>query len=327
MKLICNISGLDSSLPEFPACHLSWQHPIFSLSGPQLLRITSQQWQRRKLSKSESRLLALALFNSTKLVFFDSAISASYQHLGQQESAINQAIPLLAEIIEFSLSCPSWPHSQLAEFPTIRIDASNNTDLKILVTACELWQACIADYHKGYYSAKQEKKHAEKMNFLAHLSAFSSRKPTRYIKALSHYVIDSIPYNAFNDRQEREHFRYIIEYSGLVHTLETRPIEPISKQEIESLLELITEHLSMDNLHIWKAFQALDKFLSSGCYSSYGVSMISDSLNAEQEQEQELKRAVIIAQLGARPQGFIAAMQYDAMVLKMLESGASHESL
>lgn len=320
MKLFCTISGLESSLAEFTACQLSWQHPIFSLAPNQLLRIASQQWQRRKLSKSESRLLALALFNSTKLVTWSESASADYFHLSLQESAIAQAIPLLVEIVEFSLSCPAWPNSQLAEFPLVRIDSTNNIDLKILVTACELWQSCIADYHVGYFAAKQERKQAEKMNFLAHLSAFASRKPSRYIRALSHYVIDSIPYNAFKDRQEREHYRYIIEYSGLVHTLETRPIEPITKQEIESLLDIITEYLSTDNLHVWKAFQALDKFLSSGCYSSYGVSMISESMTIEQEQEQESRKAAIMQELGARPSNFIAAMQYDAMVLKMLES-------
>lgn len=320
MKLFCTISGLESSLSEFHNCQLSWQHPIFSLSAPQLLRIASQQWQRRRLSKQESRLLALALFNSTKLVTWSEPASALPAHLIMQESVIAQAMPLLVEIVEFSLSCPAWPNSQLAEFPLVRIDSSNNTDLKILVTACELWQACIADYHAGYFAAKQERKQAEKLNFLAHLSAFSSRKPSRYIRALSHYVIDSIPYNAFKDRQEREHMRYIIEYSGLVHTLETRPIEPITRAEIEQLLDIITEHLSTDNLHVWKAFQALDKFLSSGCYSSYGVSMISDSMTVEQEQEQESRKAAIMQELGARPSNFIAAMQYDAMVLKMLES-------
>lgn len=321
MKLSCTISGLETvQLTEFTACQLSWQHPIFSLSSSQLLRITSSQWQRRKLSKHEARLLALALFNATRLVTFETPISASPYHLQAQEAPINQAIPLLVEIIEFSLSCPTWPTSQLAEFPLIRIDSDNNADLRILVTACELWQGCIADYHKGYFAAKQERKHAEKLNFLAHLSAFSSRKPTRYIRALSHYVIDSIPANAFQDRLEREHMRYIIEYSGLVHTLETRPTQPITKSQIEQLLELIIEHLSTDNLHVWKAFTAIDRFLSSGCYSSYGVSMISDTLSIEQELAQLSRKAAIMQELGERPQGFIAAMQYDAMVIKLLES-------
>lgn len=326
MRLYCTISGLESSLPQFahPQITLDWQHPIFSLAPSQLLRIYKASWQRGKLSKLESRLLALALFNSSQLVTWVAAASPLVHHLQAQESNIAQAMPLLAEVITFSLSCPSWPQSQLAHFPTIIIDSSNNTDLAIMVTACELWLAAIADYHAGYYRQYQEKRDAEKANFLSHLSAFSSRKPSRYIKALSRYVIDAIPASAWQDRQEREHMRYIIEYSGLVHTLESKPIAPITSQQCNQLLDTITDCLSLDNLHIWKAYQAVKLMLESGGHNAYGAAMLENQ--AEQDKEQELRQQAI-SQLGERPSGFIAAMAYDAEVLRLMASMAAQSTL
>jgi hypothetical protein len=313
---------LESSLPQFthPTIAASWQHPIFALSASQLLRIYKASWQRGKLSKQESRLLALAIFNATKLVTWAAAASPLNQHLQSQESNINQAMPLLVEIITFSLTCPSWPTSQLAHFPTVIIDASNNSDLAIMVTSCELWLSAIADYHAGYYRQYQEKRDAEKANFLSHLSAFSSRKPSRYIKALSRYVIDAIPSRAWQDRQEREHMRYIIEYSGLVHTLESKPQNPITSQQCNQLLDTITDCLSLDNIHIWKAYQAVKLMLESGGHNAYGAAMLENQ--AEQDKEQELRQQAI-SQLGERPSGFIAAMAYDAEVLRLMASMAA----
>ena len=322
MRLFCTISGTISELPQFthPTIKQEWHHPIFSLSSSELLRIYKVAWQRQRLSKSESRLLALALFNSSQLVSWSAAASHMPSSLISQEPQITQAMPLLAEIITFSLSCPSWPQSQLAHFPTIIIDSSNNQDMSILVTACELWLAAIADYHAGYYRQYQEKRDAEKANFLSHLSAFSSRKPSRYIKALSRYVIDAIPVSQWQDRQEREHMRYIIEYSGLVHTLESKPIAPITSQQCNQLLDTITDCLSLDNLHVWKAYQAVKLMLESGGHNAYGAMMLDSQ--AEQDREQELRKAAI-AQLGERPQGFIAAMAYDAEVLRLMATMAA----
>ena len=322
MRLYCTISGTISELPQFehPTIKQEWQHPIFDLSPDQLLRIYKAAWQRSKLSKQESRLLALALFNSSQLVTWAAAASHMPTNLISQESNIAQAMPLLAEVIKFSLSCPSWPQSQLAHFPAIIIDSSNNQDLSVMVTACELWLAAIADYHAGYYRQYQEKRDAEKANFLSHLSAFSSRKPSRYIKALSKYVIDAIPASQWQDRQEREHMRYIIEYSGLVHTLESKPIAPITSQQCNQLLDTITDCLSLDNLHIWKAYQAVKLMLESGGHNAYGAMMLDSQ--AEQDREAELRQAAI-AQLGIRPQGFIAAMAYDAEVLRIMAEMAA----
>jgi hypothetical protein len=322
MRLFCTISGLESELPQFasPAIRQEWQHPIFSLSRAELLRIYKAAWQRQRLSKSESRLLALALFNSSQLVTWVAAASHLPSSLINQEPQIAQSLPLLAEVIEFSLSCPSWPQSQLAHFPSIIIDSSNNHDLSIMVTSCELWLAAIADYHAGYYRQYQEKRDAEKANFLSHLSAFSSRKPSRYIKALSRYVIDAIPSSHWQDRQEREHMRYIIEYSGLVHTLESKPIAPITSAQCNQLLDTITDCLSLDNLHVWKAYQAVKLMLESGGHNAYGAMMLENQ--AEQDKEQELRQAAM-AQLGERPQGFIAAMAYDAEVLRIMATMAA----
>jgi hypothetical protein len=322
MRLFCTISGLESDLPQFthPAIKQEWKHPIFSLSSAELLRIYKAAWQRQRLSKSESRLLALALFNSSQLVTWVAAVSHTPSSLINQEPQIAQALPLLAEVITFSLSCPSWPQSQLAHFPSIIIDSSNNQDLSIIVTACELWLAAIADYHAGYYRQYQEKRDAEKANFLSHLSAFSSRKPSRYIKALSRYVIDAIPSSQWQDRQEREHMRYIIEYSGLVHTLESKPIAPITSAQCNQLLDIITDCLSLDNLHVWKAYQAVKLMLESGGHNAYGAMMLENQ--AEQDREQELRQQAII-QLGERPQGFIAAMAYDAEVLRLMATMAA----
>jgi hypothetical protein len=317
MRLFCTISGIECQLPQFshPAISASWQHPIFSLSPDQLLRIYKAAWTRNKLSKQESRLLALALINSSQLVTWVAAASHMPTNLISQESNIAQSLPLLAEVIEFSLSCPSWPQSQLAHFPTIIVDSSNNQDLSIMVTACELWLAAIADYHAGYYRQYQEKRDAEKANFLNHLSAFSSRKPSRYIKALSRYVIDAIPSSQWQDRQEREHMRYIIEYSGLVHTLESKPVSPITSQQCNQLLDVITDCLSLDNLHVWKAYQAVKLMLESGGHNAYGAMMLDTQKEIDRESE---LRNQAMTQLGARPQGFIAAMAYDAEVLRTM---------
>ena len=130
-------------------------------------------------------------------------------------------------------------------------------------------------------------------------------------------MIDSLPTNAFSDRQAREHARYIVTYAGIVHTIDTRPTEPITKHEIEQLIDLIIDHFDLDNIHIWKAYKVLEQFLSSGHYSRYDVSMLSAQTEQEQEQEQE-RRAAIIASLGPRPNDFIAAIQYDAQIIKLL---------
>jgi len=316
MILQCSISGISYQAGNlFSSIRASHNHPIFSLSSKQLIKIATNSWIRGNLSKAESRLLALALFNATGLVTFQEPIPASPQALQAQESSIASAIPGLLEFHDFIAS--SRPGA-LSEFPRIICTEENSFDLSILGNSLDVWNQAISEYYAGYAAQRANMIEAQKRNFLEHLAAFSSRKPTRYIKALSHYVIESLPASSFSSRQDREHARYIIQYSGLVHTLTTAPIEPITRQQIESLMDSIIEHLSLDNLHVWKAYKAIEQLLNSGCYSAYDSIIRIEPESSESLAAKELKRQQIIATLGPRPTEFIAGIQYDAQVIKLL---------
>lgn len=315
MKLFCPISGISYHADTFNNMAINAIHPILSLPIKQLMKL-AEQHRRGKLSKQESRLLAIALWHNTSLVHFVEPIPCNAHALQAQESNIAKSIPLLLSFHDFLESRNSYQLS-LAHFPRISVSGENSYNLAIIPESCAIWNNAITEYYSSYLAARNSLIEAEKQNFLSHLSAFSTRKPKRYIAAIANYVIDSLPASAFPDRQAREHARYIISYAGIVHTINTSPTEPITKHEIEQLIDLIIEHFDLDNIHVWKAFKVLEQFLNSGHYSRYDVSMLSAQTEQEQEQEQE-RRAAIIKSLGPRPTDFIAAIQYDAQVIKLL---------
>lgn len=319
MRLFCLYSGISYQADTFSNLSTSSIHPIFTLTPKQLRRI-AQEHRKQRLTKQESRLLALALWHSTGLVTFKEPCVATPQALQVQESNVSKAIPLLLDFHTFLESRNSYQRG-LAHFPHVIIDSNNSYDLSLIHESCRLWQDCIMEYHSSYHAARDSMIEAEKQNFLSHISAFSTRKPARYIKAIANYIIDSLPASSFSTRAARDHARYIISYAGIVHTIETRPVEPITKQEIESLIDLIIEHFDLDNPHIWKGYKVLEQFLASGHYSSYGISMLAG--NTEDDTEKEKRRAAIIASLGERPQSFLAGIAYDAQVIKLLAEGPS----
>ena len=318
MKLLCPISGISYHADTFNALSISSIHPIFSLAPEQLSRL-AEQHRRHKLTKQESRLLCLALWHSTQLVTFNEPVQSSQQALQAQEASINKAIPLLLEFHTFLESRNKYQRG-LAHFPRIIASNANTYDLSIIPESCTLWNEAIQEYYSSYHAARNSLIEAEKQNFLSHLSAFSTRKPKRYIAAIANYIIDSLPAAVFPTRQEREHARYIITYAGIVHTIDTRPSEPITKQEIESLIELIIANFDLDNIHIWKGFKVLEQFLASGHYSAYGVSMLSSAESEQAEAEKQARKTAIMAELGPRPDGFLAGIQYDAKMIQLLSN-------
>lgn len=319
MKLTCKISGLSWQPPGAERLNrqLVTIHPIVALSPSELLTLASPtNWN--KLSKQDKRLLALALFNCTRLVQWDSPASTIPNHLGQQESTIAKVIPSLIEIIDF-MTCryPNGLASQSDYFPRIIVTENNNRDMSIMLTACELWQAVIEDYHQQYALDYLSRKESQKRNFLSHLKAFNSRKPSRYIERLSHYVIECLPADIFEDREAREYYRYIIEFSGINRTIESNPTVEIMRSDVEWLIDQILAECDIDNQYIWQAQASLRHMLDTGGYNTYGGSVLGHS-EAHKAQEQDY-RAQAIAELGIRPTEFLAAIRYDAAVIKRIE--------
>lgn len=292
---------------------MTTQHPIFSLTRSELMRFRQPALLGR-LSQSELELLMLAAFNATELVLWQAAAVSPLP----RPSLAPSVLPDLFDILEFSLTCPGWPHSQHAYFPQCLISA-DNANMEIIATCCQEWLACIADYHQGYAADRQRQKDAEKLNFLAHMRAFSSRKPTRYLRALSRYVISCIPIKAFYQYAaiglSANHATYVIEYCGLAATLDSSPETPITKAQILALQDIILEHCSLDNQYIWQAQKALEQLLSEQGFNAFGASRLSDDEdNAERD---ALIADTIALQLGPRPASFIDGMAYDAKAITL----------
>lgn len=309
MILLCPISSTQVAIPEFAGITAHWQHPIFSLTRAELLTIFSNQYLKNRLEDSEKRLLCLAMLTATELVTWEAAALGN----SPTPAILNQSMPAMASILEFSLTCPGWPNSQLSEFPIFRI-AEGNCDLGNLKEICATWLACISDYHAGYAAAKLRAEEVKKLNFLEHMRAGSHRRPRRYLKALSRYVVSAIPTIAFYPHASiglsANHAMYIIEYCGIKKELETAPERAISKVQIEALQDLILDHLSLDNTYVWQASKAIEQLLTERGYDKYESPTFTMS-----DEKFELITTAIQDELGSRPLSFIAAMSYDARAI------------
>lgn len=316
----CRISGLSWSLPDTAllSCHQFYSsHPVFNLSRHQLVSLISKNKSHsfKRLSKQDFRLLFLALVNSTELVTWDCPVSTSYGNLIAQHSLFYKTLPSLVTLIEGLETIPSWPKSQADNFPKLVISDTNN-DLLQIADIIQEWLSCLADYASHYILAKQQQKERLEQNYLAKISAFNSRKPSRYIARLAQYVISCIPDSEFTDYEEKEYYQYILEFSGKNRHVADNPIYDISRQDINNLMDLILSACDIDNTYVWQAIQSLKIMAETGGYNRFGANILEmEQASIDKEKE---KRLAIIASLGPKPKDFIAAMQYEAKVISLM---------
>lgn len=313
MILICPITGYQFKEPEtFQSIALSAMHPILNLLDSELVSLYQTQFQRSKLNSDETKLLFIGCLYATELVIFESPCKFQAIEL----SHCLKAFPTLIELLEIKALRPDFTRSARAYFPQFRIDASNR-NLEGIDSICQAWQASIAEYHSSYCRLRQQKEHQQKLVFLEHLSSFASsgRRLKRLFRHLARYTLDSLPQGSLIETGlSYSEAQYIIEYCGSIGS--DIPEQPIKRESVIALQDCILEHLSLDNMHVWRVHKALDKLLNEAMYSSHGLARLT---SLEPEYDETELQVHILSILGSRPHesDFMACIRYDAKAIQI----------
>jgi hypothetical protein len=148
MKLICKISGIIFSVPEFHNLILGERgeqifHPVFSVPQKTLLAQTAQ-WAKGNFAGEENFLLFLALLNSSNLVKFRSTVR--FTENSEQIVAQNYEILLKALVRLNSISAYE------EKFPHVVI-SKDNQGLENIRGIITNWLDCHKAIREGYTSA------------------------------------------------------------------------------------------------------------------------------------------------------------------------------
>lgn len=183
MKLICSISGIQYACTGFGRIALQGKHPVFDLPLDKLRRLY-KLWQYRQLSDEETRLLALALFNSSKLVRWNSPADTNYS-----TAIANQAMPLLLDFLDFLETCTDRFHAP-DFFPAYCVDY-DSSDMSNLVSWVQTWHSCIEEYFEERFKLREAAKLAEKRAAAEIAQRRITRHPSRYIKQLADWCAEA----------------------------------------------------------------------------------------------------------------------------------------
>lgn len=210
MKVYCKKSGTNFLAEGFShKMEIAGEHPIFSAPVKTLLN-SRQNWYLGKLDERESKLLFLALMNSTGLVKFDVPAKPA-------ASVIQSNMELLFNFIVW------YNDIQLAQLklPKFVINA-NTCTLSNVNTWLKVWQACRDDWKEGYASSTKRERLAQKEATLYKLIHSSLKKSDEYAGRLAAWAMDAsdAPMNI------REYWTELFKLKGLeVYNAHTASLE------------------------------------------------------------------------------------------------------
>lgn len=172
MNVVCKYSGLCFRAEGFGRTEVAGIHPIFFTPTPKL-EIFFSDWAQGKLSTEESRLLFLALLNSTSLVDWSRGVPAT-----PPEGVVQR---YMEKIFQFSSWINNW-QSPALKFPCYFIGAENSKlqNIKIIL---EIWQKVYDDFYetnarKRIHTKKLEELEvvSEKLQILLNSSPLDTRR-------------------------------------------------------------------------------------------------------------------------------------------------------
>jgi hypothetical protein len=239
------------------------------MSSTQLLAIYERLYCEGLATDTESRLLALALLNTSGLIIWDSPALADYDL-----ALAHHAIPELAAHIRFMTDSSRIKNVLSSCFASLRIDDAN-CDMEILPTICQEWSRNAAEYFDNLAETKRLAANAQMLESLQRLLAVQYKNPSRYIKHLANWVIvatqapfDLITVSTTSGKTEQltkaDYYRYILEFSGNV--IKDSYSYEITTDSINELLDLMLDKLDYSNSFCFAASNLLKDLLASGQY-------------------------------------------------------------
>lgn len=184
MKFICSYSGIECEVSHFPGTisyHKSVIHPIFHLKQKALFSYVPRALNG-ELTKTDSYLLYLALFNSTDLIEFRSP--ALYHPL--TASIVAQNLEALAQIVAKMNVLGQHKVTEILNLPRYVISVDTR-DLSTSDGWISIWEENYTDYLSGYKKATMVEKLSRRE--LAIEKMIRSRmEPSKYSTSLADWA-------------------------------------------------------------------------------------------------------------------------------------------
>lgn len=230
MKVICSLSGTEFEINtyhhdpvqnkriyhnHFKSLNITDRHPIFTCSTEKLLEFAST-WAARKLSKIESRLLFLALLNSTGLVVFRTIAIPS-------DKTVQNNMELLLKTVTWQ-SAISPALMKLPKF----IISHDTRHLTFITNWLNTWNEHRAAWQKGTNLRTLSDKLEARERILERLIKSSSKNTTEYAGRLASWAFDAsgLPNKTDVDKSLREHWLEIFKTKGFdIYNIKTADLE------------------------------------------------------------------------------------------------------
>lgn len=284
-------------------------HPLFNMGISELTWIAKRH-NRKMLTDNEVRILALAIAGSTGLIHWESPCSDSYP-IAIAQRAINEWLELAIWLQD---NCRSEQQLK-ACFPQIVIDSSMASCVWLRDTI-PLLRAARNEYFLAYAATRLAARKQENAAIRKRLKNTSKRKPERYFAALSYYITDclsasirlgyTIGHSSGQKSTLKQYYQSIIQYAGINTGFTSAPKYPITRTDIETLIDLIAGEFNiLEDKEIYLVFKALQNLASSNDYGQF--SHIIDDTQKEPEYCQQTYDSYLKANMPAKPD----KMNYD----------------
>lgn len=250
MRVLCSISGIEFSCEHMPGYLDSREsyHPIFDVPQSKLFWYV-KKWAAGELTETDSFLLYLSMFNSTKLIEWrvpvkrtvktKSIVAAHMEHLTRVIGQIN------------AISSPILKLHKIAILP-------DNNDLSSSHIWIQNWQDSIERFHNGY---RDDIKHDRIAHMERKLDYFL-RKPDvpveRYAKIIADWAADVADFPTATIRVNGN-LTSISEYwkSIIIKCCKQNGIFSISEGDLSELKDHCEEAIDLHGSHFGHALMAI----------------------------------------------------------------------
>jgi len=225
MQVYCKFSGVSFLAQHFTnKMNIEAVHPIFYAEQRQLLN-RARDWAAKRLNDTESKLLFLALLNSTKLVDFHATAKP-------EPRIVNLNMPTLLAFISWHSDIRS-PQLQLPRF-VISHDNSSMNNCHILMKA---WMECKEEWNSNYASATLRKKLEKKEAGLERFIRSGLKSTEDYAGRLASWAL--VAANA--PTSLHEYWTQLFKLKG-IEVFNARTVD------LEELVEHMEENLEVGNI-------------------------------------------------------------------------------
>lgn len=220
MRVICRYTGVELSISSvitskdgnksshnkhFPKTVMKGEHPFFLLEAAELLDFIPL-WAKREMDAQETRILFLALLNSTGLVDFKSTAYPSQKLIEQNMEALIKVIHWRSNINQALLNLPIFVIST----------KSGTHRLENISVWIERWNETRKDWYNRFESSKLAERLEHREEILDRLIRSPNKPISSYAARLADWAFTAsgLPDISAADKETRERWLTIFRLKG-----------------------------------------------------------------------------------------------------------------